>query len=206
VAEGREDRMSKRNENALFHIQDNDCPMYVLARDYVTALQRWETLMREQNQIAEADPVPPPYGIARICEASQFLPEPWEPMLDLVEHLRRQSQFSRRTFGPGTRTVGIADHIEKELLEVREAAATAANAELSGALDRSHRDDLLAEWIDVAILAFDGAWRTGASPEEIVAALVAKQAKNEARKWPDWRSADPNKAIEHDRTAEGGVS
>ncbi|MBL8753668.1 MAG: DUF550 domain-containing protein [Planctomycetes bacterium] len=163
--------------------------------------------MRAHGEYADGEPVPPPYGITRICEASEFLPEPWDPTsLDLVEHLRRQSQFSLRTFGPGTRTVGIADHIEKELREVREAASTAANAELSGALDRSHRDDLLTEWIDVAILAFDGAWRTGASPEEIVLALKAKQAKNEARKWPDWRSADPNRAIEHDRTAEGGVS
>lgn len=36
----------------------------------------------------------------------------------------------------------------------------------------------------------------------IVAALVAKQTKNEGRKWPDWRTQDPNKAIEHDRTAD----
>jgi hypothetical protein len=57
----------------------------------------------------------------------------------------------------------------------------------------------LKEWIDVTILALDGAWRSGASPAEIVAAIVAKQTKNEGRVWPDWRTADPNKAIEHDR-------
>lgn len=49
------------------------------------------------------------------------------------------------------------------------------------------------------ILALDGAWRTGASPEQIIATLKAKQAKNEARTWPDWRTADPNKAIEHSK-------
>lgn len=27
--------------------------------------------------------------------------------------------------------------------------------------------------------------------------ILAKQAKNEARDWPDWRTADPDKAIEH---------
>jgi hypothetical protein len=37
----------------------------------------------------------------------------------------------------------------------------------------------------------------GHKPDEIVAALVAKQAKNEARVWPDWRKSDPDKAIEH---------
>jgi hypothetical protein len=52
----------------------------------------------------------------------------------------------------------------------------------------------------VVILALDGAWRSGASPDQIIAALVAKQAKNESRTWPDWRSAAPDQAIEHVRT------
>ncbi|MGH6882853.1 MAG: dATP/dGTP pyrophosphohydrolase domain-containing protein [Hypericibacter sp.] len=30
-------------------------------------------------------------------------------------------------------------------------------------------------------------------------AVVAKQAVNEQRSWPDWRTADPDKAIEHVR-------
>lgn len=34
---------------------------------------------------------------------------------------------------------------------------------------------------------------------EIVAALGAKQARNEARAWPDWRTAPPDRAIEHVR-------
>ena len=75
----------------------------------------------------------------------------------------------------------MLDHIRKELLEIEAAPND------------------LAEWIDVVILAFDGAWRTGATPEQIVRALIAKQYKNETRKWPDWRTADPSKAIEHER-------
>jgi hypothetical protein len=55
------------------------------------------------------------------------------------------------------------------------------------------------------MLAFDGAWRSGHSPEQIVEAYAAKLAKNEKRVWPDWRTADPNKAIEHTRTTKGGV-
>ncbi len=99
---------------------------------------------------------------------------------DLVEHLHRQREFSLRTFGPGARTLGVSDHIRKELEEIR------ANPALE-------------EWVDVILLALDGAWRSGASPEDIAAAIEAKQARNESRTWPDWRTADPNKAIEHDR-------
>ncbi len=99
-------------------------------------------------------------------------------------HLQRQRDFSERTFGPGQRTKGVCDHIRKELLEVE-----------------SSPEDLT-EWIDVVILALDGAWRTGASPAQIIDAIVAKQAVNEGRHWPDWRTMDPNKAIEHARLGE----
>lgn len=102
---------------------------------------------------------------------------------DLVHHLERQSGWSHQTFGPGPRTEGVLDHIRKELDEIEADPGD------------------LAEWIDVVILAFDGAWRAGHSPAEIVVALEAKQTKNEGRVWPDWRTADPNKAIEHDRSA-----
>lgn len=106
------------------------------------------------------------------------------PQFDLVAHLRRQAAWSARTFGPGARVEGVTDHISKELQEVRDS---------DGALD---------EWVDVIILGMDGAWRSGAAPEQIVAAIEAKQAKNERRKWPDWRTAPAGKAIEHDRTAD----
>ncbi len=106
------------------------------------------------------------------------------PQFDLVAHLRRQADFSARTFGPGARVDGVTDHIAKELQEVRESGGA------------------LAEWVDVIILGLDGAWRSGATPEQIVAAIEAKQTKNEGRKWPDWRTAPAGKAIEHDRTAD----
>ena len=103
---------------------------------------------------------------------------------DFREHLERQREWSKKTFGPGDRLQGIVDHITKELAEV-----LAAPTDLS-------------EWIDVTILALDGAWRAGYSPDQIIAALVAKQTKNENREWPDWRVAEPGKAIEHDRSHE----
>lgn len=98
---------------------------------------------------------------------------------DLIKHLHRQRAFSARTFGPGARVAGVLDHIRRELVEIEQ-----------------HPTDLY-EWIDVVLLAFDGAWRSGASPEMIAAALAAKQARNERRQWPDWRLADPDHAITH---------
>lgn len=98
---------------------------------------------------------------------------------DLVAHLQRQRAFSEKTFGPGARSKGVVEHIRKELLEI-EADPTD-----------------LEEWVDVVLLALDGAWRAGWAPEEIAYAVEAKQTLNEVREWPDWRTASPDKAIEH---------
>lgn len=103
---------------------------------------------------------------------------------DLVAHLRRQMAFSAKTFGPGSRVQGVCDHIRKELIEVEDDGGP------------------LAEWVDVILLALDGAWRSGATPEQIAEAITAKQARNETRVWPDWRTAPVGKAIEHDRAEE----
>src|SRR5689334_3017644 len=89
-------------------------------------------------------------------------------------HLHRQREWSRRTFGPGSREGGVIDHIRKELAEIKNAPTTV--------------DEKLKEWVDVVILALDGAWRCGASPQQILDAIEAKQTRNEAREWPDWRT------------------
>ena len=111
---------------------------------------------------------------------------------DLQQHLLRQMAFSHATFGPGIRTEGVTDHIRKELQEV-----------LDG--DGDPR-----EWVDVVILALDGLTReltyrysgdTRANPADVASEacmlIVMKQTRNEGRIWPDWRTADPEKAIEH---------
>ena len=103
---------------------------------------------------------------------------------DLIAHLARQRSFSLQTFGPGPRTEGICNHIRKELQEITQAPAD------------------LTEWIDVALLAFDGALRAGYSPATIATALGAKLAANQARNWPDWRTVAPGDPIEHIRTAD----
>lgn len=91
---------------------------------------------------------------------------------NFYNHLKRQRCWSEATFGPGTRHNGVVDHIRKELLEI----------------------EAVMEWIDVAILALDGAWRSGATPEQIIMALVGKQIKNEGRTWPDWKTMSPDAA------------
>jgi len=110
----------------------------------------------------------------------EFLQGDGEPF-DFEAHLALQREWSESTFGPDPRVNGIVSHIRKELDEI-----------LADPTD-------LYEWIDVAILALDGAWRAGYSPKEIIAALVAKQQKNLLRKWPDWRTAPPDTVIEHVR-------
>lgn len=103
---------------------------------------------------------------------------------DLVVHLHRQREFSIKTFGPGPRLFGCIHHIRKELEEI----------------EKNPTD--LVEWIDVVLLAFDGAWRAGYSPEEIATCLVKKQIINEQRIWPDWSKISPDTPIEHVRGAE----
>lgn len=102
-------------------------------------------------------------------------------MHDLVAIIRRQKEFSFRTFGPGARSAGVVAHIRKECDEVE-----------------ADPSDVF-EWADIIILAIDGAWRAGHPDETIAAAVSHKQAINESRTWPDWRHANPNSPIEHVR-------
>lgn len=104
--------------------------------------------------------------------------------MNLITHLKKQRTFSMNTFGPGSRTKAIIDHIGKELKEIEAAPHD------------------LEEWVDLILLSLDGAWRAGFNPAEIANAMGLKLNKNIARTWPDWRTADPDKAIEHVRTAE----
>ena len=100
---------------------------------------------------------------------------------DLIAHLRRQRTWSEETFGPRDLRDyrGITKHIRKELDEI----------------EREPHD--IEEWIDVAILAFDGAWRAGYSPEQIVDGLFGKASKNRDREWPDWRTRNRDEPTEH---------
>lgn len=90
----------------------------------------------------------------------------------------RQREWSLQTFGPGRRIDGLCKHIEKETNEIRE-------------------NPNLFEWIDVIILALDGAHRAGYSSEEIIMALENKQRINFGRQWPAWVPEDtPSEHVE----------
>lgn len=131
-------------------------------------------------------PDPDPRRVHDVADCP-WRPEPAVPRWDAIDaaHLERQRAWSRETFGPGDRAKGVVDHIRKELAEIEADPGD------------------LGEWVDVVILALDGAWRSGAEPEQIIAAIKAKQARNEARVWPDWRTQSADRAIEHDRSHDG---
>jgi hypothetical protein len=110
------------------------------------------------------------------------------PTIDITfslwNYLNKQMLWSANAFGPGPRTEGILKHMAKEADEVRQDPTN------------------LEEWVDLIILAFDGAWRSGHTANEIVEALEAKQQKLVLRKYPDWRLTTEDQAIEHDRSQE----
>lgn len=125
---------------------------------------------------------------AGVCSDCPPYTTPWDdarafgqPHFDLVAHLRRQREFSLRTFGPGPRTGTVIAHIHKELIEIEAAPG-----------------DLM-EWMDAVLLACDGALRAGHSPEAIALGLATKLTRNERRQWPDWRTVGEGEPIEHVR-------
>ncbi len=98
-------------------------------------------------------------------------------LFDLAEYIRLQNKWSEHVFGEGRRTEGLCRHIALELEEIRAAPSD------------------LEEWIDVIILALDGAWRTGAPAEAIIEGLRAKQGTNFTRRWP--ANPSPDEPTEH---------
>ena len=87
-------------------------------------------------------------------------------MKELVNWLTKKMEWSYKTFGTSERHIGVLKHIEKEIEEVRQ------------------RPQDVTEWMDIVLLAFDGACRMGFTPDQVVSALIAKQEKNTQRRWP----------------------
>ena len=120
-----------------------------------------------------------------------FVPSPagagWQVTDRLVDILARHKNWSMTSHGPGRRTGGLLKHLRAELDEV-EADPT---------------DPI--EWIDVAILALDGAIRSGITddnpdgldPATVVALMLSKWQTNLEREWPDWRQTGQDNPIMH---------
>ena len=119
-----------------------------------------------------------------VPRVSQVLPQEESalPPFHFATYVAVQRAWAFRTFGSGRRTAGLIKHIQKELVEIEESPSS------------------LEEWIDVMILALDGACRLGASPEDIEDMLVYKQEKNLRRRWPVMSAQDT--PIEHLREEE----
>lgn len=103
--------------------------------------------------------------------------------MKITDYIQDHIAWSKQTFGPGRHTLGLCKHIEKELDEIRQAPLE------------------LEEWIDVMILAIDGAWRAGYSPLAIENALQVKQQINKNRLWGPVVSED--EPVEHVRSLAG---
>ena len=82
------------------------------------------------------------------------------------EDITFQRQWSDDTLGPGKRTAGVLAHIKKEVEEV------------------AKKPTDLSEWIDLIILAIDGATRQGYTGTEVIRAYHAKMMENTLREWP----------------------
>jgi hypothetical protein len=105
--------------------------------------------------------------------------------MDLKFYLVRQHLWALKVFGQGQRDSGLTKHIRKELDEILNSPGD------------------IEEWIDVVILAFEGALRNAKSVnpvEEVIDCLQMKQDKNIARTWPDLVSQNHEEPIEHVKT------
>lgn len=99
--------------------------------------------------------------------------------ITMAQCITRQRDWALKTFGPGDHSEGLLKHIKKEVIEIME--------------DTSETE----EWVDIIILAIEGAWRTGASPKEVVQWFDMKMSKNERRQWPDIGELSTGVPIEH---------
>lgn len=73
---------------------------------------------------------------------------------DLAQYITELKAWQLATFGTGERTQALIKHIRKELREIEQ-----------------NPGDLM-EWVDVMILAIEGAWRSGGKVAEWQANLV----------------------------------
>lgn len=95
---------------------------------------------------------------------------------DVIQEIK---EWNFEAFGPGERLEGTIKHIKKELKEI----------------EKEPHD--LIEWIDVMMLAINGALRHGHEPQAIIDAFHKKFEINKNRKWADWRIVGKDQPITH---------
>lgn len=109
-------------------------------------------------------------------------------MTTLGEFANFQKDWSEKTFGPPEfrGPAGPLKHLAKEAME-------AASEEVG-------TEKQLEELADCLFLIVDATFRSGFWTTDLLSAAMKKLDKNKEREWPDWKSADPNAPIEHDRS------
>ena len=160
-------------ENCREHFTSTGMSVYVKASDYASLQKRVEEADRELAKawnksfhLSQSNMRLNAEVIALRAEAERLKAE------SVREYLARQIEWSTRTFGGGKRTGGITKHIQKECAEVC-----------------ASPNDLL-EWVDIIILAMDGFWRAGGTPEQVMEKLNEKQRVNFTRSYPMPTSED----------------
>ncbi len=58
---------------SLFHVQDGDRPMWVVADNFQQAHHKWAEKVAEENDCSPLE-LDMPHGISFICEADDLLP------------------------------------------------------------------------------------------------------------------------------------
>ena len=70
--------MPEKRPGHIFHVQDSDRPMYIIAETWNEAVVCWKRIIADENDLAIID-VDEPLGIQLVCD-----PDEWASDLDLT--------------------------------------------------------------------------------------------------------------------------
>lgn len=57
----------------LFHVQDEECPRFVVAHDWRHALELWVAFVRVDSDYQDDDPEPSPKGVQHVADGDELL-------------------------------------------------------------------------------------------------------------------------------------
>lgn len=99
----------------------------------------------------------------------------------LVRFLRDLMEFQHEAFGDRQTIEGVISHVDEEVVEIK-----------ADPTDRK-------EWLDLMTLGVSAFRRLGDTPESLAEAWRGRLEVLKGRTYPDWRTADPDKHINHVR-------
>lgn len=57
----------------LFHVQDSDRPLWIVARDFGHAVEKWRDVIRRENNLDPSDNEDMPTGVQHVCDDDDFV-------------------------------------------------------------------------------------------------------------------------------------